>query len=87
MHNREITHIVKTESLSKNQLVVRTKSSFCCHLRETYVKTAKMHPYNNTFPQNALTVATLLHLLFTHIALNHGLLGIVSIRLPTQWTT
>jgi len=44
MHNREITHIVKTESLSKNQLVVRTKCSFCCHLRETYVKTAKIHP-------------------------------------------
>ena len=39
MHNREITHIVKTDSLSKTQLVVRTKYSFCCHLRETYVKT------------------------------------------------
>jgi len=24
MHNREITHIVKTDSLSKHQLVVRT---------------------------------------------------------------
>jgi len=32
---------VKTESLSKNQLVARTKCSFCCHLRETYVKTIK----------------------------------------------
>jgi len=41
MHNREITHIVKTESLSKIQLVVRTKCSFCCHFRETYVKTKK----------------------------------------------
>jgi len=36
MHNREITHIVKTD---KTQLVVRTKCSFCCQLRETYVKT------------------------------------------------
>jgi len=33
MHNREITHIVKTDSLSKHQMVVRTKC-----LRETYVK-------------------------------------------------
>jgi len=41
MHNREITHIVKTDSLSKNQLVVMAKCSFCCHLRETYVKTNK----------------------------------------------
>jgi len=39
MHNREITHIVKADSLSKKQLVVRTNCSFCCHLRETYVKT------------------------------------------------
>ena len=28
MHNREITHIVKTGSLSKAQLVVRTKCAF-----------------------------------------------------------
>ena len=39
MHNREITHIVKTDGLSKTQLIVRTKRSFCCHLRETCVKT------------------------------------------------
>jgi len=32
---------VKTDSLSKTQLVLRTKCSFCCHLRETYVKTKK----------------------------------------------
>jgi len=32
---------VKTDSLSKKQLVVRTKCSFCCHWRETYVKTKK----------------------------------------------
>jgi len=38
MHNREITHIVKAEFI-KNQMVVRTKCSFCCHLRETYVQT------------------------------------------------
>ena len=38
MHNREITHIVKTDSSSKTQLIVRTKCSFCCNLRETYVK-------------------------------------------------
>jgi len=25
MHNREITHIVKTDSLSKTKLIVRTK--------------------------------------------------------------
>ena len=36
MHNREITHIVKTDSLSKTQLIGRTKCSCCCHLRETY---------------------------------------------------
>ena len=41
MHNREITHIVKKDIYSKNQLVVRTKCSFCCHLRETYIKTKK----------------------------------------------
>ena len=41
MHNREITLIVKTDSLSKNQLAVRTNLFFCCHLRETYVKTKK----------------------------------------------
>jgi len=33
MHNREITHIVKTDSLSKTHLVVKNKCSFCCHLR------------------------------------------------------
>jgi len=32
---------VKTDSLSNIQLVVRTKCSFCCHFRETYVKTKK----------------------------------------------
>jgi len=26
-------------SLSKTQLIVRTKCSCCCHLRDTYVKT------------------------------------------------
>ena len=39
MHNRDITHIVKTDSLSKTQLIVKNKCSFCCHLREIYVKT------------------------------------------------
>ena len=39
MHNGEITHIVKTDSLSKTQLIVKTKRSFSCHLRETYVNT------------------------------------------------
>ena len=39
MHNREITHIVKTDTLSKTKLIVKNKCSFCCHLRETYVKT------------------------------------------------
>jgi len=41
MHNREITHIVKTDTLSKTKLIVKNKCSFCCHLRETYVKTEK----------------------------------------------
>jgi len=41
MHNREITHTVKTDSLSKAQLIARTKCSFCGHLRETYFKTEK----------------------------------------------
>ena len=42
MHNREITNIVKTDSLSKTQLIVRTKGYFCCHLRETYVPPKKI---------------------------------------------
>ena len=41
MHNREITHIMKTDSLSKKTLAVWTECSFCCHLREIYVKTKK----------------------------------------------
>ena len=41
MHNREITHIVKTDSSSKTQLIVQTKCSFYCDLKETYVKTKK----------------------------------------------
>ena len=39
MHNREITHKVKTDSLSKTQLIAWTKSSFCCHVREAYDET------------------------------------------------
>jgi len=35
MHNREITHIVKTESLSK--MVVRTKC-VCCHFETNLCK-------------------------------------------------
>jgi len=35
MHNREITHKVKTDSLSKTQLIVKTEHSFYCQLRET----------------------------------------------------
>jgi len=38
MHNREITHIVKTDSSPKPQLVSK---HVCCQLRETYVKTKK----------------------------------------------
>jgi len=35
MHNREITHIVKTDSLSRTQLVVRTKINvpFCVFMK------------------------------------------------------
>ena len=47
MHNREITHIVKADSLSKTQLIVRTKCSFCCHLRRSIVNT-KQSSVNNT---------------------------------------
>ena len=39
MHSREITHIVKTDSLSKTEFIVKTKYPCCCQLRETYVKT------------------------------------------------
>ena len=38
MHTRDIAHIVKTDSLSKTQLIGKTKCLLCCHLRETYVK-------------------------------------------------
>jgi len=40
MHKREITHIVKTESLSKIQLVVMSKCSFCCY--EVVIKPMKI---------------------------------------------
>jgi len=30
---------VKTDSLTKTQVIEKTKYSFCCQLRETYVKT------------------------------------------------
>jgi len=36
--------MVKKDSLSKTQLVVRINYSFCCYLRETYFKTK-----NNNF--------------------------------------
>jgi len=39
MHTRDITHIVKTNSLSKTQLIGKTKCLFWCHLRESCVKT------------------------------------------------
>ena len=40
MDKMEITHLVKTDSLSKTQVSVINKMCFfCCHLRETYVKT------------------------------------------------
>ena len=39
MHNREVTHIVNADSLSKTQLIVKNKYSFCFQLRETYIKT------------------------------------------------
>jgi len=43
-----ITHIVKTDSLSKTQLIVRTKCSCWCHLRETYIETKKKWFEENT---------------------------------------
>ena len=47
MHNREITDSENRQtSSSKHQLVVRTKCSFCCNLRETYIKTKQF--YDNT---------------------------------------
>jgi len=48
MHNREKTHIVKRDSLSKTLLIVKTKYSFCCHLRETYVKNRKTTMFYET---------------------------------------
>jgi len=42
MSKGEITHIVKTDNLSKTQLVVKTKYCFCCPLRETHVKAIKL---------------------------------------------
>jgi len=47
IHNREITHIVKTDSSSKTQLIVQTKCSFYCDLKETYVKTKKQTMFYN----------------------------------------
>jgi len=44
---------MKTNSLSKTQLVVWTNSSFCCHLRETYVKTKKRRLFYETKMQKA----------------------------------
>ena len=41
MLNREITHKVKTDSLSKTQFIAQTKCSLCCDSKETYVKTKK----------------------------------------------
>jgi len=41
MHNMEITHIVKTNSLSKKSIGCKDQVFFCCHFRETYVKTKK----------------------------------------------
>ena len=41
MHNREITHKVKTDSLSKTQLIVKTEHSFYCQLRETFSRLNK----------------------------------------------
>jgi len=38
MHNREITHIVKTDSLSKTQLIVKTEYSFCCQFERNLCK-------------------------------------------------
>ena len=35
----------------KQQLIVRTKYSFCCHLRETYVKTKKKKVFYETTMQ------------------------------------
>ena len=54
---RVTTLIVKTDSSSKSQLIVRTKMlcSFCCHLRETYIKTEKPTQfYENTMQKRKL---------------------------------
>ena len=58
MHNREITHTVKNRQFIKNQLVVWTKRSFCCHLRETYLKTKKSNKvfYETTMQKLVLTL-------------------------------
>ena len=41
MHNREITHIVKTDGLSKTQLIVRTKCSVGCHFERNLCQNLK----------------------------------------------
>ena len=41
MHKREITHIVKTDSSSETQLVVRTKCSFSAILEKLMSKLKK----------------------------------------------
>jgi len=39
---------MKIDSTSKSQMILKTKYSFCCQLRETYVKTK-----NNKMKHNA----------------------------------
>ena len=59
MHNREITHIVKTESSSKNQLVVRTKCTFCFHLTKTKKKKGFLRNQNAKARFETLTIQIL----------------------------
>ena len=48
MHNREITHIVETDSLSKTQLIVRNKCSFFISFERNVCQNQKQNVYENT---------------------------------------
>ena len=43
MNNREITQIVKTNRLSKAQLICKDQMLFCCHFREPSTKLYETH--------------------------------------------
>ena len=48
MHNREITHIVETDSLSKTQLIVRNRCSFFISFERNICQNQIQNVYENT---------------------------------------